>query len=162
MINFYLLLWKYPEFLIKFLFIITLSLLIAIIAIIAIIFIISNMTLIISPPTIPYLHSIPPPYEVAVNLHLWGTNNPNAKNTLFKIGDKVRINLFYLCGFPPECYHNQIPEDRMQKLYARAQLVGKVFTISRIGNGGTYDYIDLVEDEVYSLAFSPNWLDKVF
>ena len=114
-----------------------------------------------------YIHP-PPPYEVAVNLHLWATNSQYyTKNTVFKVGDRVRINLDWLTGgqFPSEIYHDRIPTEQLQKYYERTKLVGQEFIISLITDRGNYDVIDLLSsptDLVYAIAFCPSHLDKVY
>ncbi|MEX0598266.1 MAG: hypothetical protein WD512_17395 [Candidatus Paceibacterota bacterium] len=107
-----------------------------------------------------------PPYEVAVNLHLWGTNPQSTKNTFFMVGDRVRINLMFLSGgqFPSEIYHDRISFKDLQKFYDRALLVGQHFIVSRVIDHGNYDVIDVISNEcdpVYGIAFCPNHLDKV-
>jgi hypothetical protein len=114
-----------------------------------------------------YVHP-PPPYEVAVNLDLWATNSQyHTKNTLFKVGDRVKININWLTGgqFPSEIYHDRIPTEQLEKYYKRTKLVGQEFIISLITDRGNYDVIDLFSsptDLVYAIAFCPSHLDKVY
>lgn len=104
---------------------------------------------------------MPPPYEVARYMHLWGIGGvPMTKNTLLKVGDRVMINHNFLRSgsFVSEKNHHKLSFQDMQEYYEKSKLVGMKFTIQSIHDRGDCDVIDLV-GLVY--AFNPLELEKI-